>query len=156
VIIAVSNNLVYALNGLDTGSVSGFSINGRQLRPLAGSTRSLNLVPPSGSSSFVQAPGQVGFTPDGKQLIVTTKANTNGNTIEVFNVDAAGQLSSTPALNPPQLASPFAFTFCPRGLLVGGEVGTSNVSAYSIDRTGHATPIGTVAAGADMEGIVAL
>src|SRR5207247_1848710 len=81
--IAVHGKWVYVLNSGGTGIVSGFRIRGNALVPLAGSARSLGLAngdPPD----FLTAPGQVGFTPNGKKLIVTTKAS--GSLIDVFLV----------------------------------------------------------------------
>jgi hypothetical protein len=73
--IAVHRDLVYVLNAGGTGIVKGFRIRGNQLRAIRGSARSLGLAntdPPN----FLTSPGQVGFTPDGRQLIVTTRRAT--------------------------------------------------------------------------------
>ena len=72
--VAVYRNLVYVLNSGGTGILKGFRIHGHRLRPLSGSARSLGLAntdPPN----FLSSPGQVGFTPGGGKLIVTTKAS---------------------------------------------------------------------------------
>ena len=53
------------------------------------------------------------FTPDGSQLIVTTKASTNA--IDVFHVGFFGELSPTPVVNVEPGALPFAVTFDPAG-----------------------------------------
>ena len=131
--IAVSGRLVYVLNaGLD-GVVQGFQIRGHRLRPLAGSSRSLGLSntnPPD----FLTSPGQVGFTPNGRKLIVTTKAS--GSNIVVFRVRPDGRLSTSPVVNPAATPVPFAFTFDPAGRLVDGEAATSSVTTYTINRDG--------------------
>jgi 6-phosphogluconolactonase (cycloisomerase 2 family) len=88
-------------------------------------------------------PGQVGFTGDGDQLIVTTKAN--GSQLAVFKVRSNGRSSETPVKSPSTTPVPFAFTFALRGLLVVGEAGTSNVSTYRIRDNGTLTPVGTMA-----------
>src|SRR5215204_2943067 len=67
----------------------------------------LNTDPPN----FLTSPGQVGFTPDGKKLLVTTKASKS--TIEIFHVQSDGRLSRTPVSNPSATPVPFAFTFDP-------------------------------------------
>lgn len=133
--IAVHDDLVYVLNSGGPGIVQGFEIRGHRLRELSGSARSLGLAntdPPD----FLTSPGQVGFTPDGGKLIVTTKAS--GSHIDVFNVRPNGRLSQTPVMNPSATPVPFAFTFHHRsGRLVVGEAGMSNVTTYRInpDRT---------------------
>ena len=65
---------------------------GHRLVPLLGSHRALGLDP-TATPQFTTTPGQVAFTPDGSQLVVTTKAN--GNDIDVFAVGAGGRLSAT-------------------------------------------------------------
>jgi 6-phosphogluconolactonase (cycloisomerase 2 family) len=83
------------------------------------------------------SPAQVGFSPDGRHLIVTTKGS--GSTIDVFQVGADGLLSATAAKNPSATPAPFAFTFAPSGRLVVGEAGTSSVSSYSLGADGSLT-----------------
>src|SRR5207237_204812 len=78
--------------------------------------------------------GQIGFTPDGSKLIVTTKAS--GSAIDVFGVGADGTLSASPVVSPSATPVPFAFTFDPSGRLVVGEAGASSVSTYSIEGDG--------------------
>jgi hypothetical protein len=131
--IAVSGRLVYVLNSGGTGIVQGFWIRGHHLRPIAGSARSLGLAngnPPD----FLTSPGQVGFTPDGQKLIVTTKAS--GSHILVFGVRPDGTLSATPVVNNSATPVPFAFTFTPQGRLADGEAGTSSLTTYAIGGNG--------------------
>jgi 6-phosphogluconolactonase (cycloisomerase 2 family) len=128
--IAVHDDLVYVLNASGTGIVQGFEIRGERLRPLSGSARNLGLAntdPPN----FLTSPGQVGFTPDGSKLIVTTKAS--GSTIDIFSVLRDGTLSETAVENPSATPVPFAFTFDPRGRLVSGEAAMSTVTTYTIN-----------------------
>jgi len=130
--IAVHHKWVYVLNAGGTGIVQGFRIHGNALQPLAGSARSLGLAngdPPD----FLMSPGQVGFTPNGKKLIVTTKAS--GSLIDVFLVGRNGLLSATPVENPSATPVPFAFTFA-GGRLVSGEAGTSSVTTYLVQSGG--------------------
>src|SRR5439155_4250327 len=106
--IGAHDGLVYVLNSGGTGIVQGFRIGDQGLEPIAGSSRSLGLAntdPPF----FLTSPGQVGFTPDGRKLIVTTKASTS--TIDVFDVGPDGLLSAAPVANPSATPVPFAFTF---------------------------------------------
>jgi 6-phosphogluconolactonase (cycloisomerase 2 family) len=131
--IAVHDDLVYVLNAGGTGIVQGFEIRGERLRPLSGSARNLGLAntdPPN----FLTSPGQIGFTPDGSKLIVTTKAS--GSTIDVFDLRRDGRLSETAVENPSATPVPFAFTFDPAGRLVSGEAGMSSVTTYTINNNG--------------------
>ena len=128
--IAVHDDLVYVLNAGGAGIVQGFEIRGDRIRALEGSARSLGLAntdPPN----FLTSPGQVGFTPDGSKLIVTTKAS--GSTIDIFSVRGDGTLSETAVENPSATPVPFAFTFDPRGRLVSGEAAMSSVTTYTIN-----------------------
>jgi 6-phosphogluconolactonase (cycloisomerase 2 family) len=127
------HDLVYVLNSGGTGIVQGFRVHGHGLSPIPGSARSLGLAngdPPD----FLTAPGQVGFTPDGRKLLVTTKAS--GSLIDVFLVGHDGRLSSTPVANPSATPVPFAFTFGPAGRFVSGEAGASSVTTYRIQAAG--------------------
>jgi 6-phosphogluconolactonase (cycloisomerase 2 family) len=132
--VAVFGDLVYVLNSGNDGWLHGFRVHGDHLHRLQGSSRSLGLAnadPPN----FLTSPGQVGFTPDGRKLIVTTKASKS--TIEVFDVRPNGRLSSSPVVNASATPVPFAFTFDPSGRLVSGEAGASAVTTYTIGGDGR-------------------
>jgi len=134
--IAVHGRLVYVLNSGGAGIVQGFRIAGDHLVRIPGSARTLGLAntdPPN----FLTAPGQVGFTPDGQQLLVTTKASQNS--IDVFQVGLNGRLSQAPVSNTSATPVPFAFTFTPTGRLAAGEAGASAVSTYEIGSDGTLT-----------------
>jgi 6-phosphogluconolactonase (cycloisomerase 2 family) len=131
--VGVHDDLAYVLNSGGAGVVQGFRVNQHGLEPISGSARSLglaNTTPPN----FLTAPGQVGFTPDGSKLIVTTKASTSS--IDVFQVEQDGTLSPVPVANPSATPVPFAFTFGPAGRLVSGEAGASSVTTYRIGQDG--------------------
>lgn len=130
--IAVRHDLVYVLNAGGAGSVQGFRIGGGGLVAIPGSTRTLGLAntnPPN----FLMSPGQIGFTPDGSELLVTTKVSTSS--IDVFQVRGDGTLSATFVANPSATPVPFAFTFA-HGRLVSGEAGASSVTTYRLQRDG--------------------
>jgi 6-phosphogluconolactonase (cycloisomerase 2 family) len=134
--IGVHGNLAYVLNTGGDANVSGYRIAGGLLRAIDGSTRSLNIAndnPPA----FLASPGQVGFSPDGAHVIVTTKSS---GTIDVFGVRADGRLSDATA-NPPAGQVPFAFSFDPAGHLVVVEAGTNSVSTYSINADNTVTTV---------------
>jgi 6-phosphogluconolactonase (cycloisomerase 2 family) len=134
--IAVHGDVAYVLNSGGTGVVQGFRVGRHGLSPIAGSARSLGLAntdPPD----FLTSPGQVGFTPDGSKLLVTTKASTSS--IDVFEVGPDGRPSAAPVVNASATPVPFAFTFDPAGRLVSGEAGTSSVTTYTVQTGGTLT-----------------
>lgn len=125
--IAVSGNLVYVLDAGGTGTLSGYRLLGNHLVPIPGSSRTLglgNTSPPT----YLHSPGQVGFTPNGAELVVTTKASTSS--LDVFGVNPAGLLSSPPAVTPDTGNVPFSFDFSSSGQLVVAEAGNSTLHTY--------------------------
>jgi len=133
--IAVQRKIVYVLNAGGTGIVQGFRIHKHGLKPIRDSARTLGLAntnPPN----FLMSPGQVGFTPDGRQLIVTTKAS--GSMIDVFGVEHNGRLSEQPVRNLSATPVPFAFTFAGNRLAMG-EAGVSAVTTYVVEHDGIVT-----------------
>ncbi len=130
--IAVRGNLVYVLNAGGAGSVQGYGRFGPFLFPIPNASQSLDLSntnPPN----YLMGPGQVGFTPDGRQLIVTTKAS--GSDIDVFSVGFFGSLSA-PVVNASSSPVPFSFVFAPDGSLVVSEALDSTVSTYTVNSNG--------------------
>jgi DNA-binding beta-propeller fold protein YncE len=128
--IAVHGNLVYVLDAGGSGNISGFRLgtDGR-LTPLAGSSQPLGGV--------AVGPAQVGFSPDGRQLVVTEKA---ANAIAIYPVDADGR-AGAPTLFPSAGQTPFGFAFDRRGLLLvsdafGGAADASALSAYRLGESG--------------------
>jgi len=142
--IAVHDGLVYVLNARDGGSVQGYVELFDRLIPIPGSRRALGLDA-SATPEFVNTPGQVAFTPDGRQLIVTTKAN--GNDIDVFRVGFFGLLSQTPTVNAEPGTVPFAITFDAAQNLVIAEAGTNSLATFAVHHDGTVTPIATAATG---------
>ena len=135
--IGVQNNLAYVLDAGLTGFVSGFRIDDDHLEPIEASTRTLGLAntnPPF----FLSSPAQVGFTPDGKHLLVTTKSF---NLVDVFAVEHDGQLSAQPVRNP-EAPLPFPFVFGPADLLALVTAGNSSVATFSIAQDGTLVPRG--------------
>jgi len=131
--VAVHGDLVYVLNALNGGSVQGYRVLGSFLAPLPGSHRALGLDP-NATPQFTTTPGQVAFTPDGSQLVVTTKGN--GNDIDVFGVGVGGRLSAPATVNSEPGTVPFAIAFDPFGRLVIAEAGTNAVSTFQLSRNG--------------------
>ena len=131
--VAARGNLVYVLNALNGGSVQGYRIFGGFLAPLPGSHRALGLDP-NATPQFTTTPGQVAFTPDGSQLVVTTKGN--GNDIDVFGVGFGGRLSRHATVNSEPGTVPFAISFDPFGHLVIAEAGPNALATFDLSRNG--------------------
>ena len=143
--VAVSGDLVYVLNGLNGGSVQGYVEFAGRLIPLPGTNRPLGLNP-SATPPFTNTPGQVAFTPDGSQLIVTTKAN--GDDIDVFGVGPFGWLSKSPVVNAEPGTVPFGVSFDPAGNLVVAEAGPDDALAtFRLARNGTVSLLATVLTG---------
>jgi hypothetical protein len=133
--IAAQGNLVYVLNAGGTGAVQGFARFGPFLAPLPNASRSLgldNTNPPN----YLMSPGDIGFTPNGRQLIVTTKAS--GSDIDVFSIGFFGGLSA-PVVNASTTPVPFAIAWGPGGTLVVAEALDSAVSTYTVNWNGTLT-----------------
>jgi DNA-binding beta-propeller fold protein YncE len=121
------------LNARDGGSIQGFLRLGHTLLRIPAWHRALGLDP-NAAPEFTHTPGQIAFTPDGSQLIVTTKANTNA--VEVFDVDRLGGPSRRPAVTTLAGAVPFAVAFDPRGTLALAEAGPNAVATFGERRDG--------------------
>lgn len=124
--VTVHRNLVYVLHGGAPNSISGLRL-GRdgKLHPLQGSSRPL--------SGDAVGPAQIGFSPNGRTLVVTEKAT---NLITTYRVGFGG-LASAPTSTPAAGETPFGFAFNRRGLLIvseafGGSADASTVSSYRI------------------------
>jgi 6-phosphogluconolactonase (cycloisomerase 2 family) len=141
--IAVHGSEVYVLNALGGGSVAGFVQLGGRLIPVPSRDRALGLGTNS-ATVFTGTPGQVGFTPDGSHLVVTTKAA--ANTIDVFRTGPFG-LSAQPAVTSLPGTVPFGFTFDRYGHLAVAEAGTDTVATFSIAPDGTLTQLGGAATG---------
>jgi hypothetical protein len=143
--VASSSNLVAVLNSGCAGSVAEFRWDDNRLIPLPAQTRwrgLANTTPPF----YPQGAGQVGYTPVGTHLIVTTKHSTNS--FEVFSVSHCGVLGATPVITAANRPGPFAFNFDNAGNLVAVEAPNSNVSIYGVNANGRLTSRGSVTDGA--------
>ena len=144
--LSVRGNLVYVLNAQDGASIQGFVSFWGRLFPLPATNRNLGLSIPTDTTQFTHTPGQVAFSPDGSQLIVTTKAG--GNSIDVFHVGTWGWLSATPAVNSEPGSVPFAVDFDAAGHLVVANAGTDSLTTYTLSPDGTLTPIDALGTGA--------
>lgn len=138
--VAADGDHIYVLNAGGTGTVQGFDAD--SLNPIPDTTRDLGLT---AALTYLTSPGQIGITPDGRHLVVTTKAN--ASTIDVFGLWPSGALSDSPVVNPSATPVPFSFTFDPAGDLVVTEAGTSNLTTYAVGPSGTLSELGTISDG---------
>jgi 6-phosphogluconolactonase (cycloisomerase 2 family) len=134
---------VFVLDAWGGGSVAGFLQLGGHLIPVPGWTRDLGLGT-SSSTVFTGTPGQVGFTPSGSQLLVTTKNATNS--VDVFADSPLGP-SAQPAITSLPGTIPFGFTFDQYGHLALVETGAGAVATFAIAPDGTLTQLGSAATG---------
>jgi 6-phosphogluconolactonase (cycloisomerase 2 family) len=142
--VAVHGDLVYVLNALNGGSVQGYRVLGSFLAPLPGSHRALGLDP-NATPQFTTTPGQVAFTPNGAQLVVTTKGN--GNDIDVFGVGFGGRLSAKATINSEPGTVPFAISFDSFGHLVIAEAGPNALATFTLAVNGTVSLLDQAATG---------
>jgi 6-phosphogluconolactonase len=121
--VAEHDGLVYVLNSEDA-SLSGFALVGSRLSRVAAAQRRWA---PDGK------PAQVGFSPDGRTLVVTERGS---DRIITFPVESSGSLGE-PMINASAGMTPYGFGHTPTGVLVvseafGGEPGRSAVSSYAV------------------------
>jgi hypothetical protein len=141
--ITTNGHSVYVLNARDGGSVQGFLRLGDRLVRVPSWHRSLHLDP-TATPEFTHTPGQVAFTPDGHQLVVTTKGN--GNDLDVFTVDPLRGPSARPVVTTDP-STPFGVTFDARDHLVVAESGANSVATYTVHRDGTLSLIDRVPTG---------
>src|SRR6185312_2706882 len=130
--LAAGHNRLYVLNAGRSGNVTGYRISpSGRLAGLPHASRDLRLgndpVP-----EFITAPADIAQTPDGDELVVSTKAN---NTLDVFPIGRGGALSA-PVRNAAAADVPFALSFDTAGRLVVANAGTSSVSTYAVRKDG--------------------
>jgi 6-phosphogluconolactonase (cycloisomerase 2 family) len=113
---------------------------GRRLVRVPAWHRDLGLDPEQ-TPEFTSTPGQIGFTPDGQRLVVTTK--NGGNSVLVFQA-GPGRLQAPVVTSLPGTV-PFGFAFDSRGHLALTEAGPSAVATFGVARNGTLTALDTAA-----------
>ena len=142
--VTVHGNLVYVLNARDGGSIQGYVRIGSTLVRIPAWQRSLGLDVTL-TPEFTTTPAQIAFTPNGSQLVVTTKGN--GNDIDVYAVNAFGSPAARPTVNVEPGGVPFAFAFDADANLVVAEAGTNSIASFALHRDGTLTAIDQAATG---------
>jgi hypothetical protein len=166
--LTVYDNKLYVVNSADTFNVTGFKIDSKgRLKPL----RTCELLPPVNQAPIVGdnqpiitiVPGQIGFSPDGRHLVVVRKEGVvvgdpfaplaGPGRIDVYNLNKCGYIDCdkvTSNINTrfPSGQFPFSFVFSEDGYLlvteVEGAVGTppnsilaaSAASSYKLKSNG--------------------
>jgi 6-phosphogluconolactonase (cycloisomerase 2 family) len=138
--VAVHGNNVYVLNAL-SANVQGFASFFGRLFPLPDSNRSLGITVPSNTNQFTNTPGQVAVSPNGTELIVTTKLNNDD--IDVFHIGFFGTLSPSPVVTSDP-GGPFGVTFDAAGHLVVANTASNSLTTYVLEPNGTASAIDTV------------
>lgn len=132
--IAVRGKVAYVMNAGGEGSVQGYRITAKGLVPMRGSFRSLGLANED-VPRFDTSPGEVEITPDGRNLVVTTKGN---DTVEVFPLKRNGLPAVTePVVNKSAGNVPFAISFDRSGSrMLIAEAEKSTVTTYKVEHNG--------------------
>jgi 6-phosphogluconolactonase (cycloisomerase 2 family) len=141
--VTVHDNLVYVLNARGGGSIQGYLDLGGRLWAVPDWHRDLGL--PVSAPEFTHTPGQVAFSPDGRHLIVTTKAASNS--LLVFNVDRRGRLARQPVVRAENGTVPFGVDFDAAGHVAVADAGTNAVATYDLARDGSLVPLGVTPTG---------
>ena len=145
--VAAFGDWVSVLNAGGEGSVAEFRLEGGYLDPASVQVRSLSLgATNTNPPDFHHGAGEVGYTPNGQDLIVATKLSRNA--YDVFSVGHHGELGSSPVVTTADNALPFSFTFDRAGNVVATEASNSSVSTYAVNSNGTLTSLGTVSDGA--------
>ncbi len=141
---------LYVLNVGGDGHLAGFTLgsDGRP-SPIPGSVLSLELgggSPPNSPPNTGDAPSQVGFSPDGRWLLVVDKGR---DLLLTFPLDDQGR-PGDPVVSPSAGRLPFAFRFMD-GFLVVAEIfgrspspspaGASAASSYALGADGRLSTI---------------
>jgi 6-phosphogluconolactonase (cycloisomerase 2 family) len=136
--VTVHGDQAYVLNAQGGGSLYGYRIAGGRLAPIPGSYRALGLGT-TATTAFGNDPGEVTFTPNGTQVLVTTKGSTSA--VDVFAVEPDGRLSGSPTVNSMPGDSPFAATFDQAGQVAIAEGGPSAIATFTLSRNGKLTQL---------------
>jgi 6-phosphogluconolactonase (cycloisomerase 2 family) len=141
--VALHGDRAFVLDARGGGAIQGYARVGDRLTLVPAWHRDLGLDP-NRTPEFTSTPGQIGFTPDGRRLVVTTK---NGsNSVLVYDVGPFG-LASTPVTTPLPGKVPFGFDFDRRGILALTEAGTNTVATFRVGDDSRLVPLDSAATG---------
>lgn len=131
--VAVHDAIAYVLNAGGAPNITGFELgeDGRLVRLPDGTT-------PLATGSD---PAQVAFSPDGRTLVVTDRAN---DSIHAFALDNGRVVDAV--TYPSSGATPYGFDFRPDGTLVvteaaGAQIGKASASSYMLEAPARLQPV---------------
>ncbi len=148
--VTAHDSRVFVLNARDGGSIQGYLDIAGRLFPVPAWHRQLGLPVTSGSAEFTHTPGQVAFTPDGRHLVVTTKAATSSVLVYSFTSGPFGlfaQLGAQPTVWTEAGGVPFDVAFDTAGHLQVADAGTNAVDSFAVDTRGVLSPLGVTPTG---------
>jgi 6-phosphogluconolactonase len=135
--LTVNKAVLYVLDAGNSGNIAGFRIaNNGNLSFIPGSVQMLS----NNGVGAAPAPEQIGFTPDGENLVVSEKGS---NKIDTYNVDHS--LASAPVVNVSFGPTPYGFGFSDDNHLVISEAAISSASSYRVTGKGLKVISGSVA-----------
>lgn len=125
--LTVHNNWVYVLNAGGSGNIAGFTLSTLgALTYITGSNQPLSAT--SGTSAE-----QIGFSPDGKVLVVTEEGT---NIIDTYVVGYNG-LASAPTTYASVNDGPYGFAFTGANNLIVSEAANNTLSSYVVSDQGN-------------------
>jgi 6-phosphogluconolactonase (cycloisomerase 2 family) len=137
----IHGNWVYALNAGAAATatnaavapnIDGFIVGNRFLSGLS-DVQPLNAAAAS--------PEQIGFSPDGRSILVTEKAS---STIDVYPVDRFGVAGPAVTTTLTAGTGPYGFEFTPNGTAVISEAAINSVATFQVSPTGTLDQISSV------------
>lgn len=137
--VTAHGNFAYVLDAGGAGNIAGYWLGGGMLHHLAGSVRPL-----SGSATN---PAEVGFSTNGKFLVVTERAT---NMLDTYPVGVGG-VAGSPITTASSGPVPYGFAFDLRNHPIVSEAANSTLSSYWLGSAGAtvisaSVPTGGVAA----------
>ncbi|WP_194909279.1 lactonase family protein [Catenulispora rubra] len=142
--VAVHGDAVYVLNAENGANIQGYQVSYGRLELRKDWNRPLGLDA-TGTPQFTHTPGQVGFTGDGRQLVVTTKAASND--VLVYRLGFDGAPAHTPTVNAFPGTVPFAFVATGRHEIALVQAGAGAVVNYRVAADGTLTQQSSYATG---------
>jgi 6-phosphogluconolactonase len=137
--LAARGNVLYVVNAMGGGSISGFRIGGDgTLTAIAGSTRPL-------SGAAMPGPGSIRLTPDGRTAVVTEKPT---NRLVLYGLGTDGTVTSGPTVVSSPGPTPFGADFDAGGryILSIGNIGPNRAAVPDGSAAGSLTfPSATMA-----------
>jgi 6-phosphogluconolactonase (cycloisomerase 2 family) len=166
--LAVSDHLLYVVNER-SASIFGYRIsNSGHLWPVPNSERQLSQQFPSQPNAKGGVAAQIGFSPDGRHLVVTERGlPSHQGVIDTFEVQPDGSTSEAQEFTNGVDPNPFGFSFTSGGQLLVSNVGfvgpdvnypegnppfaqlgdptqfKGSASSYNLSSTGSLAPVST-------------